>query len=244
MRYSNSRVFILMLIVISTVMIDVSWKVYAEQSARQVARYSAENIRSCVNDIVLGKNQNAYRNVSNAELEVALKTCAQKARVTETGDVFAVDLRTLDFVFDPSLDCYVEGGKKMTVESECTLHKDQEMCREIIPVAMSGYDSTNHTNAWWKFNTSREYLEWVVVPDETRGFDGFVGGGVLKPHQLVIVQGVIEDELWASYKGFRVALYLIGFLSIMINLLYAVHENLKHEREHLSRSPCDTERVH
>ena len=226
MRYSNSRVFILMLIVISTVMIDVSWKVYAEQSARQVARYSAENIRSCVNEIVLGNNQNAYRNVSNAELEVALKTCAQKARITETGDVFAVDLRTLDFVFDPSL------------------HKDQEMCREIIAVAMSGYDSTNHTNAWWKFNNSREYLEWVVVPDETRGFDGFVRGGVLKPHQLVIVQGVIEDELWTSYKGFRVALYLIGFLSIIINLLYAVHENLKHEREHLSRSPCDTERVH
>ena len=132
----------------------------------------------------------------------------------------------------------------MTVESECTLHKDQEMCREIIPVAMSGYDSTNHTNAWWKFNNSREYLEWVVVPNEARGFDGFVRDGVLKPHQLVIVQGVIEDELWASYKGFRVALYLIGFLSIIINLLYAVHENLKHEREHLSRGPCDTERVH
>ena len=76
MRYSNSRVFILMLIVISTVMIDVSWKVYAEQNARQVARYSAENIKSCVNEIVLGKSQNAYRNVSNEELEVAFKTCA------------------------------------------------------------------------------------------------------------------------------------------------------------------------
>ena len=243
MRYSNSRVFILMLIVISTVMIDVSWKVYAEQSARQVARYSAENIRSCVNEIVLGKDQNAYRNVNNEELEVALKTCAQKARVTETGDVFAVDLRTLDFVFDPSLDCYVEGGKKMTVESECTLHKDQEVCKETIPAVMSGYDSSEHTKVWWKFNSSREYLEWVVVPDESRGFDGFVRGGVLKPHQIVVVQGVIEDELWASYKGFRVSLYLIGFLSIIINLLYAVHENIKHEREHLSRSPCDTERV-
>ena len=62
MRYSNSRVFILMLIVISTVMIDVSWKVYAEQSARQVARYSAGNIKSCVNEIVLGKSQCSNEN--------------------------------------------------------------------------------------------------------------------------------------------------------------------------------------
>lgn len=241
MRYSSSRVFILMLIVISTVMIDVTWKVYVEQNVRQVARYNVENIRSCVNTIVLGSNQNEYRQVTNAELELALKTCAQKTRVTDTGDEFAVDLRSLDFVFDPSLDCYVEGGKKMTADSECTLHKDQEICRETIPAVMSGYDSTDHSNIWWKFNNSREYLEWVVVPDETRGFDGFVRGGVIKPHQLVVVQGVIEDELWAKYRGFRVSLYLIGFLSIIINMLYAVHENLKHEREHLSRSPCDTE---
>ena len=239
MKYNNLRLVIIILIVVCTVAIDTSWKFFAEQSARQVARYNVDNVRNCINELILGKDQINYRYVSDDEIQKALKVCGQKMRITETGDIFAVNLQTLDFVFDPSLDCYVDGGKKLTADSECTLHKDPAVCKAVVPLLTSGYDSEPNTRAWWQFNSSREYLEWAVAPSESKGYDGFTRGGILKPHQIVIVQGIIENELWTRYSGFRIAVYLIGFLSIIINLLYAVHENMKAER--LSRSMCDTE---
>jgi len=48
--------------------------------------------------------------------------------------MFAYNLRTLEFVFDPSLDCFVEGGKFMTIDSECKLHKDPKKCEMHIVV--------------------------------------------------------------------------------------------------------------
>ena len=63
------------------------------------------------------------------------------------------------------------------------------------------------------------------------GFDGVQRGGILKPNQVLLAQGVQEDELWARYSGFRMIVYGIGFLSIIINLLIAVHENMVTERK-------------
>ena len=235
MKYSNFRLGIVGLIVVCTVLIDTSWKIFVEQSARQVARYNVENIKNCVTEVV--KINGNTIDVSNADVEKAMKACALKTRITETSDVFAVDLKSLEFVFDPSLDCYVEGGKALTVESECSLHKDQVMCKSVLPLLLSGYDSTQHTKVSWKFNDGKEYLEWAVAPSESKGFDGVTRGGSSKPHQILIVQGVVEKELWDRYCLFRLSVYLIGFLSIIINLLYAVHEYQKEERLH--RRDCD-----
>jgi len=98
-------------------------------------------------------------------------------RVTTTGDMFAFNLRTLEFVFDPSLDCFVEGGKFMTKDSECQLHKDPSRCEEVMSVMYTGYDSNvDHLN-WWQFDNGREYLEWTILPSERIGFDGLQRGG-------------------------------------------------------------------
>ena len=237
MRHSNTRVFVMVLIVICTVAIDVAWKHYLETSARITAKYNLDNIRSCVNDIVLGDNHYDYRVISNDEIERALKVCAKKSLVTTTGDVFAYDLKTLDFVFDPSLDCYVEGGKKMAWESECSLHKDPEICKHAMTYLNSGYDSDPSQRIWWQFDDAREYLEWVVIPSEDRGFEGLKRGSNIKPHQLVVAQGAQEDELWARYRGFRAIVYGIMFLSIIINLMLSVHDNLLAERG--NRRTCD-----
>ena len=235
MKYSSTRVAVIVLIVLCTVAIDISWKHYLETSARITAKYNLENIKSCVNDIILGEDGKNYRFVSNDTVEKALKVCAKKSLTTPTGDVFAYDLKTLDFVFDPSLDCYVEGGKKMTADSECSIHKDPSMCKKAMVFLNSGYDSDIHMRTWWQFDNAREYLEWVVIPSIDRGFDGIVRGANFKPHQVVVVQGVQEDELWARYRGFRAIVYAIMFLSIIINLLFAVHENLQTAK----RGTCD-----
>ena len=222
-KYSNLNVAAILFILISVISIDVTWKHYVESSARTVARYSTENIKNCVNEIVLGQGQKEYRVVDNGEIEGALKTCAQKSLTTPTGDVFAFDLKTLNFVYDPSLDCYVPGGKKMTVESECSLHLDKEQCKVVMTDLVRGYDSDLHTHAWWRFNRSKEYLEWAVMPSETIGFDGIVRGGNIQPHQLVVVQGTIENELYARYVGFRIFIHVIGFVALIVTLLYSAH---------------------
>lgn len=237
MKYSSTRVAVMCLIVISTIAIDITWKHYLETSARVTAKYNLENIKSCVNDIVLGEDHNNYKPTTNDEVEKALKICAKKSLTTPTGDVFAYDLKTLDFVFDPSLDCYVEGGKKMTVDSECSLHSNPGVCATALIMLNSGYDSDQNMRTWWKFDNAREYLEWLVVPSPERGFDGILRGSNYKPHQVVIVQGVQEDELWARYRGFRAIVYGIMFLSIIINLLFAVHENILAEKG--NRRACD-----
>ena len=233
MKYSGSRIAVVALILLCTVAIDVSWKFYLEKSARITAKFNLQQAKTCVNDLLLHSADSLIYDpkITNAEIEKALKTCAREMKVTSSGDMFAFNLRTTEFVFDPSLDCYVEGGKKMTAESECVLHQDPEKCKEVMKEMLGGYDSDISKLNWWKFDSAREYLEWTILPNETMGFDGVQRGGVLKPNQVLLVQGVQEDELWARYSGFRMIVYGIGFLSIIINLLIAVHENMMTERK-------------
>lgn len=233
MKYSGSRIAVVILILLCTVVIDISWKMHLEKSARIAAKFNLQQAKTCVNDLLLrsADSQIYDTKITNVEIEKALKTCAREMRVTQTGDMFAFNLRTLDFVFDPSLDCYVDGGKKMTAESECALHQDPEKCKEVMKAMLGGYDSDIHKLNWWKFDNAREYLEWTILPNEQMGFDGVQRGGILKPNQVLLAQGVQEDELWARYSGFRMIVYGIGFLSIIINLLIAVHENMVTERE-------------
>jgi len=234
MKYTSTRVMIIALILLCTVAIDITWKHYLETSARITAQFNLQQAKVCVNDLLLKNADSPVYNthIDNAMIEKALKTCAREMKVTKTGDMFAYNLRTLDFVFDPSLDCYVDGGKKMTIDSECELHQDPGKCAEVMKVMNTGYDSDISQRHWWKFDDAREYLEWTVLPSERIGFDGLARGAILKPNQVLLAQGVQEDELWSRYSGFRIVLYGIGFLSIVINLLVAVHENMLEEKRH------------
>lgn len=240
MKYTSTRVLIVALILLCTVAIDITWKYHLETSARITARFNLEQAKTCVNDLLLSNADSPIYDtkITNFDVEKALKTCARNMRVTATGDMFAYNLRTLDFVFDPSLDCYVEGGKKMTTDSECTLHQDQLQCRDVIRVMNTGYTSDISQRHWWKFDDAKEYLEWVILPSDSVGFDGIPRGGILKPNQILLAQGAQEDELWSRYAGFRVVLYGIGFLSIIINLLVAVHENLLKEKRNERKRDC------
>jgi len=239
MKYSSTRIAVIVLIMLCTIAIDVSWKHYLQHSARITAKFNLKQAQVCVNDLLLKSADSPIYNpkITNDDIEKALKTCAREMKVTTTGDMFAFNLRTLEFVFDPSLDCFVEGGKYMTKDSECKLHKDPSKCEEVMTVMYTGYDSNVEHLNWWQFDNGREYLEWTILPSERIGFDGIPRGGILKPNQVLLAQGVQEDELWARYSHFRAIVYGLMFLSIIINLLLGVHENLLAERQ--SRRACD-----
>ena len=164
MKYSGSRITVVILILLSTIAIDISWKFYLEKSARITAKFNLQQAKICVNDLLLQNADSPIYNmkIDNNMVEMALKTCAREMKVTQTGDMFAFNLRTTEFVFDPSLDCYVEGGKYMTAESECGLHQDPNKCKEVMREMLGGYDSDIHKLNWWKFDDAREYLEWII----------------------------------------------------------------------------------
>lgn len=220
MKYSNKTVAVIFLIIFCTVAIDTSWQFYLEKSAREQAQYNLKQVRVCTNDLLVNDV------VDNDSVEKALKTCAREMRVSPTGDMFAFDAVTKVFIFDPSLDCFVEGGKLMTIESECSLHKDKEACKTVLNTIASGRSSDSQMKAWWKFNDGKEYLEWIVLPNEDVGYDDVIVGGNTRPHQVVLVQGIQENELLDRYAGFRWMLYVIGFVSILVNLLLSVHGNV------------------
>ena len=98
-----------------TIIIEAVLFFNIESSVSQQARYNLKQTQTCVNDLVLNKNNKVknieYREVSNDELEHALKTCARDMRTTPTGDMFSFDLNSKEFIFDQSLDCYIPGGK-------------------------------------------------------------------------------------------------------------------------------------
>lgn len=227
MVYSLRTIIITTVIILSTIIVDVSWRHYTEISTRTQAKYNLKQTQACVNDLLLKKHNFPVfnTNISNSDIEKALKTCAREMRVSPTGDMFAFDLRTKEFIFDPSLDCFIEGGKYMTYESECSIHNDKEVCGSVLKILNSGYDSDQYQKVWWKFDNAKEYLEWVILPQEQFGFDGVERGGLLQPRQVVLVQGVQEDEILERYASFRVTVHILGFLSIIFILLLDVKDN-------------------
>jgi len=227
-RYTYKNLLVVAMIVISTISIEAGWKFFLEKSVRIQARYNLTQIQTCVNDLVLRANGSVYdefsSSIDNYQLEKALKTCARDMRTSPTGDVFAYDLVTKDFVFDLSLECYAEGGKRMTIESECSLHHDKEMCATALKMMNTGYNSSPELYTSWKFYKDVEFLEWKILPYKNIGFDGIERGGKLVPYQLVVVQGSQRSELYNRYKGFRIMLYVIALISILLNLSLSFHE--------------------
>lgn len=217
------KVISVSLILFFAIFIDVAFKHYVELGARQSARYDLENMKNCTNEILKDGV------VDNNSVEKALKICAGKARTTPTGDAFAFDTKTLDFVFDPSLDCYVEGGKKMTVDSECSLHHEKAECAKALSVMTRGYDSDASTKLSWQFNKWIEYLEFVVLPEELFGYDNVKRGGKEKPHQIVLVQGIQEDELMEKYSKFRLVLFASCAIIMLFTLLLAKCAEVKRD---------------
>jgi len=79
-KYSSTRIAVMILIVLCTVTIDVSWKHYLETSARITAQNNLKQAQVCVNDLLLLNADSPIYNtkISNNDIEKALKTCARE----------------------------------------------------------------------------------------------------------------------------------------------------------------------
>lgn len=195
-----------------------------EESFREHARLDLQQAKMCINRIL--KSEFHKEDAFEDRLFNIVDVCAKQVRTTNTGDVFMFNLDTGKFLYDPSLDCYVESGKVFadkdasiklmerikdtpdTAYPECYLHKDQERCYVARDKMFIGYDSRRGDNNWFQFDDSVEWLEYIVLPVEYEGFDKKPrGANKGKPMQYILALGIQSDEV---NKQFEKSAALIG----------------------------------
>lgn len=207
---TKQAILILLFIVGSAYLLDAMWKYKLVQYERNQARSVLQKVASCTS----GAKQGEW--LDN------LSFCASGVTTTPTGDIFAVNLKSKEFVFDPSVDCYVDGGKKMTADDECKLHQengDPIACVEAIKIMSQGYDSYPGLDTTWNYDGSPEYLEWIIFPSESLGVGGVMRNGQQESEQILIAIGIQEDELFQSFKIFEMLLRIVAAIAFILVLL-------------------------
>jgi hypothetical protein len=97
--------------------------------------------------------------------------------------------------------------------SRIILHYDYKLADATFDKMRENYDTRQGDNLYWNFDGSKEYLEWVVVPQPRVGFGGenTTEFGTRNPSYrgILIVLGTQEDELGSMMKGVSSRFYSI-----------------------------------
>jgi hypothetical protein len=105
-------------------------------------------------------------------------------------------------------------------------HHDVELAENAYNMIRDNYDTRQGDNVYWRFEKSREYLEWVIVPQPRVGFGGektsSYGTRNTSYRGLVIVLGTQEDELLSAMKGVDRGFYVIRVLIIVSSFVVMI----------------------
>ena len=199
-------------IMVSMIILTTASHYYIEKKARECARQSLEQVRTCT------------ANSKEDGIIDKLAICAKGVRTTTTGDIFAYNTVTRQFVFDASTDCHTEATMRMTAESICSVHADPSACVEAMHRMDMGVDSSKEHHAQWLFDDSPELLEWVVYPDNSGGVRWLNTGDSVKEEQIVIALGVQLDELNQSFAVFYLLIIGLAFIGLVFSLLLGIFD--------------------
>lgn len=126
----------------------------------------------------------------------------------QTGDAFMINLGDEQFIWDGSPDCakpeFITNGRYM--KDEADMHYDKEQARIILDKIRLAQSTLNtEDNYWWNFDGNPEYLEWIVIPPGTLGFDyeSYTVGGVKNPNynKILIALGTQQDEIESTFSN-------------------------------------------
>lgn len=170
---------IVLMLVTGTIMYDASTVYNIEQTKREQARDNLQNIKHCL-----------YMVEPDMDRRKSLETCVAKSKISFTGDAYVLDVNTLEFIYDPSKDVPIVGPVYFTKESVGQYFEDWESGHKALKVMLLGKDSRKDIDAFYYFNDSPEWLEWVYLPDEY---------GAL----YLIVQGIQKDEVMTRFNFSR-----------------------------------------
>jgi hypothetical protein len=161
-----------------------------------------------------------------------------------TGDMFMINLGNEKFIWDGSPDCakdeFITNGRYM--KDEPPLHQDPVQAQFIMDKMKLAQSTLNtYDNFWWNFDGSPEYLEWVVIPPGSLGFNSepkTVGGIVNNKYsKLLIALGTQEDEVQSTFTNnftdidnmiLKVELFICASITIcFVNMIIFIYLNKK-----------------
>lgn len=195
-RKDRILIWIVVLLLTSTVILDNLLKTNVEQEKRYQARNNLEQIKHCFDNTI--KNNDTYR---------TLYICTTKSKTSFTGDAYVLDSRTLQFVYENSRDVPDYEIMYFTEESVGKTFRDWKSAETALTTMLLGKDSEINVNAEYLFDNSPEWLEWIYLnaPDN---------------QELIVVQGTQEDEVMKQYISYRIFGMGVSFVVCIVILGY------------------------
>jgi len=193
----------IILVVIASVGIDHSIKSSITKTYNKQAQLELQHMNTCFNQ-------------ATGSITEKLNKCASNSLVGgRTGDVFAVNLKDMKIIWDNSVDCKTSETMYLTKDSVCKLASNPGSCEKLSKQIKLGYNG----NYSWFFDDSKEYDNWIVLPNEIHNFDGSSRAVAGIKDQIVLVQGFQTDEVM---EDFKLPLILNKVFSTIIILLLSI----------------------
>jgi hypothetical protein len=147
-----------------------------------------------------------------------------------TGDAFMINLGNEKFIWDGSPDCakpeFITSGRYMKDETD--MHVDPAQAKITLDkMRLAQSTLTTLDNNWWNFDGSPEFLEWIVIPPGSLGFNAepITVGGVpnQKYSKLLIALGTQQDEVQSTFtKNFETIDKTIEQTQLFVSMSVAV----------------------
>jgi len=209
LRRKTSLLYEILYLALFLVLFNFLYNTTVDLTIYKNNKLAIEHVKTCIN----------YN--KDASLTDALNECATDSLVGgNTGDVYVVRLRDMKILWDNSVDCK-DNNKSMylTKDSICKLAKDKDSCIKLADRIHKGYDGEKI----WQFDNTKEYDDWVIMPNPNQNFDGSFRSIEGLKDQIAIVQGTQYNEYtqYLKYIKYLVNLF-IGIYLVMLVIILVV----------------------
>lgn len=117
------------------------------------------------------------------------------------GDGFIIEFHSEEIIWDNSPD--VAGETPRFLGDKIDQHLDPELAKTAYAEMRKIYSTDVNSHIYWNFDGSPEFLEWVILPTDSRGFgsEPYTIGGVKNPNYkaYLLGYGIQSDELFKPY---------------------------------------------
>lgn len=194
---SNIKILVASILILSALFLDAFLMTVVENSKRQQARFNLDQVKYCYASLV-----------ETFGVSKSLSICIAKSKTSFTGDAYALDADTLEFISETSSDV-PRTQLFFNKESVGKYFADWESGSLALRLMLMGKDSIEGINTKYLFDDDWEWLEWKYLPDEVND------GGL----RIVVVQGTQKDEVYSEFYAYRIINGLVTFIIVLLLLV-------------------------
>lgn len=210
------KIYASIFIIFMTLLSDIILNAIVEEGKRQQARYNIEHSITCFK---------RYES-NHGLLDVfGIKMCIDNQRTSNTGDMYVLDMKDLQFVYDPSNDVPKNERLYFTKESVGKYFSEWDTATNSLSHITSGNSSNEYSRVSYNFDGSTEWLEYSPY---------ILSNGDM----YVLIQGIQKDEALEIFFYYRV---FIG-ASVFLYVLWLLTTSFSTRRREDARYYCDNNR--